>query len=185
MSLIPILKIGLFNAWLGTCLMTISVWVLLLKNKKARKRLSDISWCSPNEKKFVWSGTVILFTMIIYSIWTPLNLGTNWFLIGSIIFLLSYISLVISYLNYMNSAANKSRVVGFYNISRNPIYFFTSITLLGISIASASWVMLILVIIHFIISHFVILAEERHFLKVYGKPYSKYIERVRRYFLFF
>jgi protein-S-isoprenylcysteine O-methyltransferase Ste14 len=45
--------------------------------------------------------------------------------------------------------------------------------------------MLILVIIHFIISHYVILAEERHFLKIYKNTYKKYMDRVPRYLLFF
>lgn len=184
MPLVPVIKVGLYNAWLGTFLMIFTGWILLLQNKKAKKRLSDISWCSKKEKRLVWSGTLLLFIILIYSIWVPLKLGTTWFHVGLVIFLMGYISLIMSYLNYMNSSGNKSRTKGFYNISRNPIYLFTSITLLGVSIASASWIMLLLVVVHFIISHFVILSEERYFLKIYGKTYSKYTQRVRRYFLF-
>lgn len=184
MQLVPVIKIGLYNAWLGTLLMISAGWILLLKNKKARKRLSSTSWCSAKEKTLVWSGTSIMFIILIYSIWVPLKLGNTWFYVGLVIFLLGYISLIISYLNYMDSSGNKSRMTGFYNISRNPIYLFTSITLTGVSIASASWIMFLLIIVYSILSHFVILSEERYFLKIYGKTYSKYAQRVRRYFLF-
>ena len=179
------LKAGFLNAWLGVLLIFLASWTILATDKKARRRLSSTSWCSPREKKLVWSGTFLLFVIFVFSIFVPLQLNTNWFYIGIAIFLVGYICLVISYFNYIKTAGDKSKTKGFYNISRNPIYLFTSVALLGISIASASLIMLILVIIHFIISHFVILAEERHFLHIYKNTYKKYMKRVRRYFLFF
>lgn len=185
MSILGNLKVGICNAWLGVLLIMLSSWIVLCTDKKARRRLSDTSWCNSKEKRLVWSGTFVLFAILIFSIFVPLKLNSNWFYTGIVIFLIGYICLVISYLNYVQTSGNKSKTKGFYNISRNPIYFFTSISLLGISIASASLPMLILVIIHFIISHYVILAEERHFLKIYKNTYKKYMDRVPRYLLFF
>jgi protein-S-isoprenylcysteine O-methyltransferase Ste14 len=68
---------------------------------------------------------------------------------------------------------------------RLPIYFFTSITFIGISIASASWIMLLMLVLYSFIDLKIILAEEQYLLKTYGESYREYKEKVPRYFIFF
>ena len=82
------LKAGFLNAWLGVLLIFLASWTILATDKKARRRLSNTSWCSPREKKLVWSGTFLLFVILVFSIFVPLQLNTNWFYIDPILSLI-------------------------------------------------------------------------------------------------
>jgi protein-S-isoprenylcysteine O-methyltransferase Ste14 len=65
------------------------------------------------------------------------------------------------------------------------MYFFSALILLGIGIAGASWLMIVLVILFVVVNHFTVLAEERFCSDKYGEPYRTYMKRVPRYLLFF
>ena len=74
---------------------------------------------------------------------------------------------------------------GPYKISRNPLYFFTGVGLFGVSAASASWILVLLLIPMHFLQHKVVLAEESYCLERYEQDYRKYMTRVARNFLFF
>jgi len=69
-----------------------------------------------------------------------------------------------------------------YNFSRNPTYFFGLVAILGITIATKSLVLLILLAAQFWLTHKVILQEEEFLTKRYKNQFKKYAKKVSRYF---
>jgi protein-S-isoprenylcysteine O-methyltransferase Ste14 len=118
---------------------------------------------------------------MLYSIVVPLKLGTMWFYTGLVIYVAGFVPLIIAYFNNAATPSSEPVVKGVYKISRNPLYFFTALALLGVSIASASLLMMTLIILYSIFQHFIILGEERFCLETYGEAYRRYMERVPRY----
>ncbi|NIQ07827.1 DUF1295 domain-containing protein [Candidatus Bathyarchaeota archaeon] len=68
-----------------------------------------------------------------------------------------------------------------YRISRNPIYLGTILIFIGIGIACASWLCLLLIAIYIILQHILIAAEERWCLEKYGDAYREYMNRTPRW----
>lgn len=87
--------------------------------------------------------------------------------------------------NFVTTPPDKVITVGLYKISRNPIYLLNGIIMIGVSIAAACWLMLIVIAVYWIIIHWIIKAEERYCLETYGFEYRAYMKKTARYFLFF
>ncbi len=185
MCIISTHEIGFFNAWLFIIPFIIVIYSPRFLHKKTWKRLGDTSWYKKKEKKLKLWMSLIMFVLIIYTIWLPLPLGTIWFYIGLFIVVIGLVFMFIAIENYASTPLDEPITKGLYKISRNPIYFFTSITFIGISIASASWIMLLMLVLYSFIDLKIILAEEQYLLKTYGESYREYKEKVPRYFIFF
>ena len=186
MTLIPELKIGLLNAWLPILFFNIFMMVLpYLVNQQGAKRAIDTSWYEKKDKKKIALTSIFWYGQIIYGIWAPLKIGTVWFNIGAVITITGFILYTIANNNFMTAPLDKAITVGLYKISRNPLYFFSSIIMIGISIAAASWIMLVIIAIYWAITHQIIKAEEQYCLKTYGEEYRKYMDKAPRYILFF
>lgn len=70
---------------------------------------------------------------------------------------------------------------GIYRFSRNPMYIAYFICFMGIAFLT-QWVLLLgIVIIFQISSHWLVLAEERWCVETFGVAYQSYMEQVRRY----
>ena len=186
MTLIPELKIGLLNAWLPILLFNIFMMAIArIINSKGLKRSGDTSWYEKKDKILVPLIYIFWFGQIIYGIWVPLKIGTVWFNIGAVITIVGFVLHTIANHNYMTAPLDKAITNGMYKISRNPLYFFSDIIMIGISIAATSWIMLVIIAGHWAIHHQLIIAEERYCLKTYGEEYRKYMKKTTRYFLFF
>ncbi len=178
------LSIGLQNVWLG-CLIMILLHTIVSTNKKLSKRMGDMSWYTSYEKKLAIIISVLMFSFYIISIWIPLKIGTLWFYIGIVIFILGFSGNIISTYNYATAPENETITKGMYRISRNPLYFYYGLMILGLTIASLSVFLFILWISITIVTHLIILTEEQYCLKTYGSSYQEYMQKVPRYFLFF
>ena len=193
MSLIPEFKIGLWNAWLGVVVLYLSgllPWLfgrfLGSAGKEVAKRVTGgISELTSRDKTIFILTMITNYSIMLYSITVPLKLGTMWFCIGLVVYIFGVILGIVACINYATTPLDEPIVKGVYKISRNPLYFFYSLGLLGISIAAASWLMLVLVILYHIPLHFMVLAEERFCLRKYGDAYREYMKKTARYFLFF
>ena len=79
------------------------------------------------------------------------------------------------------SSQNTLKETGIFSVSRNPIYFFSVLYLLGISL----WVLNPITILGFIIIavciHGLVLQEERYLTCQFGQVYQSYCDRVPRY----
>jgi protein-S-isoprenylcysteine O-methyltransferase Ste14 len=185
MSLNPSFKLGWCNGWLGAIPLMLTMLILFISQKKATKRAMDMSAYTVREKIRTVASTYIFFGAVLYSIGLPLQWGTVWFYIGLIVYVCGCIPYIISTINFASTPLNEPIVKGVYTISRNPMYFFSALILLGTGIAGASWLMIVLVILFFVVNHSTVLAEERFCSDKYGESYRTYMKKVPRYFLFF
>ena len=61
------------------------------------------------------------------------------------------------------------------------MYMFEFVTNIGVSVAGASWLFLLLALASIILIHSSVVAEERWCLAKYGEAYWEYMERIPRW----
>ena len=185
MSYYTELNIGLWNAWIGGVIPLLSHMLIYFIDKKSWKRLGDMSWYTPADKIAAYASMIMMYGMILFSVWVPLKTGTVWFYSGIVLFCISYICYVVSYRNYATTPLDEAIVKGLYRFSRNPLYFFYSLMMLSLCVMSASLYLFLIWIVYNISVHFIVLGEEKYCLTTYGYQYRVYMKNSPRYFLFF
>ena len=181
MSLIPAFEIGLWNAWILMLYFPLHAPLMRLIDKDALKKIgSHDGLYNKTEKKIDTSKMVILFLLLIYSIFLPLQLGTTWFYLGLAIYLVGLIMLVITSVNIATTPLGKPFANGLYRYSRHPMYIGLFLLLLGVSITTASWVFLVLTIVVTVVSFAFAHIEEQGCLERYGEAYREYMNRTPR-----
>lgn len=185
MSFFTTLKLSLFGAWIPVLLLMIILMVMMSIVKEGGKRAVDTSWYTKKEKACANWTFILQGAMILLGIFLPLKTGTFWFTVGLVIYIIGALMMVWAFLSYGKAPLDKTVTGGIYRISRNPMYTFYSICIIGTIIASASLWLLILFIPFVLATHRVILGEERYCAETYGEPYMKYKKSTPRYLLFF
>lgn len=186
MDLIPVLRIGWLNGWLGVVLLGLTEWILFMVfPKNVVARLFDRSGWSRRQKAFTIAGKLCALVCLFFIALTPLKVDSLVFIIGAILVVLGLTGLVKALFDFKNTPLDKPVTHGLYKVSRHPQIVMTAVVLLGTSIAIGSWLALILLIIARLLEHFGILAEEEVCLKRYGEPYRTYMKEVARYFVLF
>lgn len=178
------LHIGLFNAWIGSLIIILSQ-VVVMPQKELMKRMMDMSWYTPRDKKAAMSSLASVYGMMIFTVWVPLKIGTQWFYAGLFLFSIGFIGHAIATHNYATTPKNEATRKEMYQISRNPLYFFNSLMFLGLVTASLSLPLFLIWIVFNICTHLLVLGEERYCLQTYTESYKEYMQKVPRYFLFF
>ena len=186
MFLIPEFELGLWNAWIFMLYVIFSnflPYVLSGKliDKEILKKLGADLPLSDNEKNLLNIYSVLFFAIIAYNIFLPLKLGTVWFYVGLIIYVVGVIIETIAMMNFFTTAVDKPVNKGIYRFSRNPMYFGIFLILLGTSIACVSLIFLMLTTIFIILSHIVVVYEERFCTQKYGNGYREYLNRIPRW----
>ena len=148
--------------------------------KTSLKRL-NVSVPIQHEKLLNVISTAIWVAGIFYSIFLPLQLGTVWFFMGSIIFLIAVVIFLSATFFNRITPPDKPFTKGPYRYSRHPLYVAETLIFLSIAIASVSWVFLILTVIMSIFHLVYAPAEEQYCLKRYGKDYREYMDRTPRW----
>ena len=181
MSLIPALDIGVWNAWIFIPFFFVII-ILVGKLKKGEDPgKTELDAMSKVEKGIFNSAMLVFFSAMIYSIFLPLKLGTIWFYVGLPITLIGLVTLTIAMANFSTTPWDKPITKGLYHYSRHPMYITITLFLLGISIASASWLFLLLSIIFTILNSLRAIYEERFCLEKYGDAYREYMNRTPRW----
>jgi len=184
MSLIPAFEIGVWNAWIFTIWLLIPFFLEPLNIiPKGREEGSDFTAEFSKAQKYArHSMHIIHLLSIIYSIFVPLKLGTAWFYAGLPVYLVGLISYAMVWVGFATTPPDKPVTNGIYRYSRNPMYLSTIILFVGVGIATASWVFLLLPAAYMITPLLGMMeAEERHCLKFYGDAYREYMKRTPRY----
>jgi len=182
MSLIPAFEIGLRNAWIFIIPYLYVSYGLgrLIVDKKATLFI----WPSYTKSEKISLGilTVTFFGPWIYSIFLPLKLDMAWFYAGLFIYLLGMILITMATLSFSNTPLDKPVTKGIYRISRHPMNFGSFLVLIGIGIATASWILLLCAIIFIILQGKILeKPEERMCLERYGDAYLEYMNRTPRW----
>ncbi len=191
MSLIPEFELGLWNAWILALLMFLIIMGLsplvirLLfgssKSQESSKRHSARPELSEREKKLDYLSTITLLILLVYSVVLPLDLGTGWFYVGLFVYVMSMIFGFMAMINFAQAPLGKPATKGVYTISRNPMYFSMFLIFVGIGLASASWLFLLLAIFWIAVVDRGVVAEERLCLETYGDSYREYMKKTPRW----
>jgi len=184
MSLIPEFELGLWNAWI-----LILPYLLMYIVLGGLVRLMGLKGASrPNtpplnkrEKKLDYLSASTFLASIIYSFFLPLKLGTAWFYLGLLVYLFGMIFTIVAGISFVNTPLDRPATEGLYRISRNPIYLGTDLIFTGIGIASASWLVLLLIAVGLWIQNILVGAEERWCLEKYGDAYRDYMKRTPKW----
>jgi protein-S-isoprenylcysteine O-methyltransferase Ste14 len=181
MPLMPVFKIGVLNGWIFAVIFIVLPFLIMLFNKETFKKGSNPPGLDKRGKIISYIATIIIYIAYLYSIFLPLKLGTGWFYAGLAIFLLAVALLVTAIINFMTAPMNKVVTQGAYRFSRHPIYFSNLLALIGIGIATASWIILLVTIIIFILANIDTVYEERYCKEKYGDAYKEYFKKTPKW----
>jgi protein-S-isoprenylcysteine O-methyltransferase Ste14 len=187
LSLIPVFQIGVWNAWILWIIMFLSMIIpdfFLDEEAKIRtKRASQFIPFRKKKEKILTLAThvAIMPCSIIYSIFLPLQLGTLWFYIGLVIFILSLGVSLMTTISFAITPVDKPVTTGIYRFSRHPIYLSGFLLFIGLGIATASWIMLLCAILWLVLFHIVLPAEEQFLLEKYGDSYREYMNKTPKW----
>ena len=183
MSLIPAFEIGVWNAWLFMSSFLLQWLAVSLSGKRVSQRTghpSDMKR-SKSDRRIGMATMITWLIATIYSIFLPLQLGTIWLYTGLGFFLAGLIILTIATLNFATAPPDKPITGGFYRYSRHPMYLSMFLIYIGTSLASASWLFLLLTIATVVLTRPVAILEERYCLGKYGESYREYMNRTPRW----
>ena len=185
MELIPTLKFGWLNGWILLCLLClIEGFLLIVFPKDVVTRLFDRSGWDKKQRTFTAIGKLFSLACLILIILTPLKIGSSALVMGTILYILGLVGLIVAILNFRNTPLGQPVTGGLYRLSRHPQILMLFVLFMGICVAIGSWLALLMLMISKLFQHLGILAEEEACLERYGDSYRAYMKRVPRYFLF-
>jgi len=154
-----------------------------MADKKLYRRFGEAPDTKPSQGHKILNilSTLLWLLSTAYSIFLPLKLGTAWFPVGLVIFLLGLVTLTIATIDFATTPINEPVARGVYRYSRHPIYAALVLIYLGVGIASASWIFLLVTIIWVVLFGISAKDEERHCLEKYGDAYREYMDRTPRW----
>ena len=153
------------------------------QNRQGGKRAVDTSWYTSKDKRYATLSFVFQGTLLLVSLFVPLRIGTPLFTVGCVLFAFALVGFMAAFHAYASTPKGETVVRGVYRLSRNPMYFFYEVGALAVCIASASLWLLLATIPLILVTHGVILGEERYCMTTYGEDYARYKARTPRYFL--
>jgi len=183
MALMPAFQIGTWNAWIFM-LYELLIVIIFIRVGTARaagtdqKQPTDLS----TAKKLLFaSSKLILLPAGIYSIFLPLKLGTLWFYIGLPITLVGMITTAIVLVDWARTPRTEPIATGLYRYSRNPMYLTMFAFYLGVSIATGSWIFLLVSVLLIVGCVSFVGLEEEACLRQYGDAYRQYMNRTPKW----
>ncbi len=176
MSLIPTFEIGVWNAWI--------LIVIFLCFFTSSQFLGDVGkkiTHGEEEKTLSKFTALIAIILWIYSIFLPLRIGTAWLYTGITIYILGMIIGITAIISIANTQPGKPFIKGMYRYSRHPLSVNMFLILLGIGVATASWLYLLLLAILMVVTHFMVAIEEHSCIEKFGDTYREYMNRTPRW----
>ena len=185
MSCIPPFKLGVWNAWILMIYFPLTTPLMKVIDRfvgagDILKKMGKVSQ-DKREKRNYTIFMILTFFILAYSIFLPLKVGTAWFYVGLVIYLLGLAALITSMVNITITPLGQVFTKGLYRYSRHPGYISMLLLNLGVAIASASWIFLLYSILNMVFLHSQALAEERGCLETYGEEYKDYMHRTPRW----
>ncbi len=173
------------NGWIQSLIYLAVSYAPMLFGGKAAKRLVDFTFASTMGKINSFFIMLLFILMLVYPIFLKIQTGTFFFYTGLVLFILSGILAITSFINYFSAPLDQTICKGMYKISRNPIYVSISLMGFGMALMCHSALITIFLIMNLILQHFIILEEEKFCMEKYGNSYREFKHKVPRYLLFF
>jgi len=185
MTLIPAFKLGVWNAWIFILYFPLTpplmkVMDRLVGTGDISKKMGTVPQ-DKCEKRNYAIFMILTYLILVYSIFLPLKVGTAWFYVGLVIYLMGLAALITSMVNVTTTPLGQLFIKGLYRYSRHPGYVSMIILNLGVAIASPAWILLLYSVLNAVFLHFQALAEERGCLQTHGEGYRAYITRTPRW----
>lgn len=185
MSWIPTFKIGLWNGWILTLFMLLHPLIINFVDKAVgtgniNKKMGEVP-VEEGEKNPFPIPTVLLIILFIFSIFLPLKLGTTWFYIGLAIYSIGIVSFLSSIITAAKTPMGQIFSRGMYRYSRHPLYLSFLIIFVGVSVATASWLFLLLSMGWMTFPLSQIISEEQGCLDSFGIEYREYLNRTPKW----
>jgi protein-S-isoprenylcysteine O-methyltransferase Ste14 len=184
MSLVPAFQIAVWNAWIFMIWPWVGMLAVRLVGLDVYRRASGL----PSEMKtshryrVVSYVSMVIETMAVaYSIFLPLKLGTGWFYAGLAIFLTGLAVLTVATFNFAKTPMDVPITRGIYRYSRHPLYLASLFLYFSVSIASASWIFLLVFVSQSVSIRIAAIEEECFCLEKYGEAYREYIAKTPRW----
>ena len=187
MSLIPAFEIGIWNTWIFMAAWLFFhivplTWPIFRYDIKAMFKKGAASPPYNKTEKIINNfGTVVWVILFIYSIFLPLPLGTPLLYAGIALFVVGLIICEIAGIPWATALVDEPITTGIYRYSRHPIYIGVFVQYIGIGIASASGLFLLLTVAQIALSVPVVAAEERFCCERYGNTYLEYMNMTPRW----
>lgn len=156
--------------------------LLYFINPSALKRLAVYAPLKTKvEKTMFYLYQITSLTMIVYLLFLRVKPMGVLFYTGVVVYGMSILLLALSVVHFANPNEQQMNQSGIYKFSRNPMYVAYFIYFLGCVLLTRSVVLLVLLCLFQLATHWVILSEERWCLKQFGSAYNQYTKKVRRY----
>ena len=156
---------------------------LFINSEKMDKRGADDPTGNKLSKTsktiLIITHSIIMPISLIYSVFLPLQKIGLFF--GIPICLIAFVMSTMFTFSFLTNPLDQPMTNGIYAISRHPAYFSFFLLEVGIGIACASWVFLLLAVIWIVSWHFGVIEEERMLLERYGDAYRDYIDKTPRW----
>jgi len=187
MSFIPAFEIGVWNLWIFMVAwmffhMVPLTWPIFRYDIKAMYKKSVASPHYNKTEKIISNlGMALWIILFIYSVFLPLPLGTPLLYAGIALFVVGLIITEIAMIPWVKTAIDEPITAGLYRYSRHPVYIGVFVQHIGIGIASASGLFLLLAVVQVVLSALTAPAEERFCCEKYGDTYREYMNRTPRW----
>ncbi len=186
MAWIPDFEIGFWNAWILMLYLPFHPLIMKVVDKALGtgdifKKMGEDAQSQKGEKNASVIYTVVVILLLAYSIFLPLKLGTMHFYTGLGLYLVGLVMFITAIINVATTPLGKPFTQGIYRFSRHPLYVSVVITLVGVGVASASWVFLLLTAGILLTQAGEAIAEERDCLETFGSEYREYIASTPRW----
>jgi protein-S-isoprenylcysteine O-methyltransferase Ste14 len=184
MTWIPAFRPGIGNAWLFMIIYPLQWLAVLLLPKRIAERTSHapemIRTRGDRILSFLTQGVWVGATL--YSVFVPLRVGTPWLWPGLVLFLVGLAILVLASICVARTPANRPFTCGIYRFSRHPMYLSMILVYLGVSVASVSWVFLLITAGTVFLQRHQMLEEEAYCREIFGEAYLAYLAVTARWF---
>lgn len=162
-----------------------SSWFLLSQSKPATSYFTKPAYSREDPRWFIiFSGRIAAIAYVVLMIFTPLQSSRQYFIVGITIYLIGFITVMISLWTFRQTPVEEMVVADLYRVSRNPQWLGLVFMFIGTAVTTAAWFQFILLAFLFTSYHFQILLEEKVCLEFYGKEYKAFSKKVPRYLLF-
>lgn len=179
MSWMPCFGFGFSNAWIPMLIVILHPLLMKLVDKAAGTGDINLKMgeapLEAGQKRPFPTPALLQILLFIFSIFLPLKLGTMWLYVGLMIYLVGTVMFLNALVVAAKTSMGKVFSRGMYRYSRHPLYISFVFIFFGISVATASWLFLLLAMGWMLFPLSQVDAEEQQCLISLGSEYQDYV----------
>ena len=151
-------------------------------SSEAVKRAAHFAPLSGNEVFAYWVYQISNAAIFVYLCFLRVKPEVSWqFFSGPAVYLLGLVLCAATIKDFASPSEGGINQNGLYRFSRNPMYLSYFLYFIGCVILTRSVILCVIVVLFQIVSHWIILSEERWCMDTFGDAYRQYMKTVRRY----